>query len=124
MSRIWILMHLLILSAEDLWEQQLFLPVILELGLTGLMHTLWAGEMPALIPGCFLLAAGYITEERVGYGDGWLVLALGMWLDNRTIFRVLFGGSVLVLIWGICLRRKEVPFVPFLTAAYMIGEWL
>lgn len=124
MSGVWVLAHLLVLSAEDLREHQLFMPVIAELGLTGLFRTFAAGEAPALLPGILLLAAGYLTEEKIGYGDGWLVLALGMWMSSGQILRMLLAGSVLSLIWGVCLRRKEVPFVPFLTAAYVIGEWV
>lgn len=124
MSGVWVLVHLMVLSAEDLWERQLFLPVIWELGITGLIWRLWTGELPALLPGLFLLMAGCVTKEKVGYGDGWLVLALGMWMDNPEIFKMLLVGSILSSIWGICVHRREVPFVPFLTAAYVIGEWL
>lgn len=123
-SGVWVLAHLLVLSAEDLQEHQLFMPVVAELGLTGLFRILAAGEAPALLPGILLLAAGYLTEENIGYGDGWLVLALGMWMSSGEIFRMLLVGSVLSLIWGVCFHRKEVPFVPFLTAAYVIGEWV
>ena len=123
-SRIWVFMHLLVLSVEDLQEQRLFMPVILELGFTGLIRTVWSLDTPAVLPGILLLAAGYVTGEWVGYGDGWLVLALGMWMDSAELIRMLLTGSILACVCGICMKRKEVPFVPFLTAAYVIGEWL
>lgn len=124
MSRIWIFVHLLALSAEDIWERQLFMPAILELGFIGLIRMVWSPDTPAVLPGILLLAAGYVTGERIGYGDGWLILALGMWLDNAELIRMLLTGSSLACVCGIFLRRREVPFVPFLAAAYVIGEWL
>ncbi|MDE6961934.1 MAG: hypothetical protein K2P27_13925, partial [Lachnospiraceae bacterium] len=58
-----------------------------------------------------------------GYGDGWLILALEMWLSVPELLYLLFLGIGMGTLYGFCFRIREVPLVPFLTAAYLIGVW-
>ena len=118
---LWILGHLLLLSAEDIKERQVSLAVIGALGGTGFLCSLVAGRLPEPLPGLFLLAVGYFSGERVGYGDGWLLLALGMWLSASELFFLLFLGMGLAALWGSLFHCRELPLIPYLTAAYMIG---
>lgn len=121
---IWVLAHLLLLSAEDLKEHQISMPVILELGGTGFLYGMFTGHVPQLIPGCLLLFLGRVSREQIGYGDGWLFLALGMWLDLPELLWILFWGMGSGTLTALFLRKKELPLVPFLTMAYVIGVWL
>ena len=66
------------------------------------------------------------TKEAVGYGDSWLILLLGINLGVRKLLQVLFAASLAAGIYSLlCLwkhhwkRSATIPFVPFLTAAYM-----
>lgn len=45
-----------------------------------LLTALWNGREMVWFPGLFLLVVGKLSGERIGLGDGWLLLALGMWL--------------------------------------------
>ena len=45
----------------------------------------------ALIPGCFLLMIAFFTEQKVGYGDGLMVLVLGALTD--LIYRLQKGDA-------------------------------
>ena len=123
MERCWILGHLLFLSAEDIKERQLSLWVIGELGVTGLFCKVAAGEAPRFFLGFLLLTVGYLGKEQIGYGDGWLILALEMWLSVPELLYLLFLGIGMGTLYGFCFRIREVPLVPFLTAAYLIGVW-
>ena len=114
-SSIWVLAHLLYLSAEDLKEHQVSMIVVLELLGSGLLYGLTVGHTPQPVPGCLLLLLGYISREQIGYGDGWLILSL------TELLWVLFGGTGLGGLYGFLFHKKELPLVPFLTAAYMIG---
>ena len=116
--------HMLFLSAEDIKERQLSLSVILELGCSGIFPVLYKGYTPQWGPGLLVLAAGFISREQIGYGDGWLLLALGMWMPLLDLLYMLFLGIGLGVLYGFCFRQKELPLVPFLTAAYVIGEWI
>lgn len=115
---------MLFLSVEDMKGGQLSLSVILELGCSGILPVLCKGHVPQWGPGLFVLAAGYISREQIGYGDGWLLLALGMWMTFPELLFMLFLGMGLGILYGLCFRQKELPLVPFLTAAYVIGEWI
>lgn len=121
---LWILLHLLYLSAEDVKEHRISMPVILELGCTGMMHAAAEGRVPSLLPGCLVLFIAFFSKERIGYGDGWLILALGMWIDAAGLLRLFLGGVMLGFLYGLCFRKKELPLVPFLTAVYTMGEWM
>ena len=122
--RLWILCHLLYLSLEDAEEHQVSVGVILELGGSGLLCVLAAGRPPHILLGLCLLFAGACTREQVGYGDGLLLLALGMWLETAELLRMFFLGMGLGSLYALLTGEKEIPLVPFLTAAYMIGEFL
>lgn len=124
MSRLWVFLHLAVLSAEDMKERQLSMFLIWELGLTGIGYAVSTGKMPELIPGLLLMAFSSCSKEQLGYGDSWLILVLGMWMKLSELLQMLLLGLFLVTIWSVLCREKEQPFVPFLTAAYMIGGWM
>lgn len=120
----WVLIHLVGLAIEDYLEGLLFLPVIAELGLAGAVRCVVEGTRPELLPGLLALALGKIGKEQIGYGDGWLLLALGFWLDEQSLYQTVFLGILFCCIGACCTRKKELPFVPFLAAAYLlIGGW-
>lgn len=120
-GRMWVLGHLLYLSAEDIREQQISLMLLLELGGTGLLYALSSGHIPQLLPGFALLYLGFVSREQIGYGDGWLMLVLGMWLDLENLLWMILFGMGFGVLYAFLFRKKELPLVPFLTAAYLMG---
>ena len=89
--------------------------LLLEFLLTGLLSALWSGRKVAWIPGLFLLIVGKLSGEKIGLGDGWLLLALGMWLPYETLLEVMFFGLLTGAGYGVLLGKKEIPLVPFFT---------
>lgn len=124
MSRLWVFLHLLLLSAEDIKEGQLSMAVIWEIGAAGIGYAVLTGQTPQPVPGLFLLAFSYITKEQIGYGDSWLMVSLGMWMELGELLELFCVGLFLAVIAAVLSGKKEQPLVPFLTAAYVIGEWL
>lgn len=124
MSRLWITGHLFLLSVEDMREGRISMLLVAELGLTGLARMLRMGGAAEWIPGTLLLCLGCVTKEKIGYGDGWLVLALGMWLSLYELFFLLELGILFCVVFALLTGRKELPLVPFLTAAYVLGGWI
>ena len=66
------------------------------------------------------------TGEQIGYGDSWLVLALGIYAGGKLLTEILFaatfGAGLFSLIF--CMlhtwnRKYAIPFIPFLTAAFI-----
>lgn len=117
----WVLIHLLLLAIEDILEGQLYLPVVFELAVTGFIKTKKEDLLIRLFPGTFSLLLAKVSGEQIGYGDGWLLVALGFWLEGPRLYLMLYESMVLCILTALFLGKKEMPFVPFLTAAYMIG---
>lgn len=124
MSGWWVPLNLAFLSLEDIKEGQLSMAVILELAVSGAIHAAYTGHMPVWGPGLFLLGIGFFSEEKIGYGDGWLVLALGMWMTFQELLSMLCLSVCLCVLYGLGMKKTELPLVPFLTLAYLIGECL
>jgi len=126
---------LLALSVSDIREKKV--PVwLLWVGfMTGagiLLYRAAAGEtdpmqaVSALLPGAalLLLAAG---TKKAGCADGIVLMAIGALEGDRGCLAVCFGSLVMIaLLSGVLLALKRVrrntklPFIPFLTAGWLI----
>lgn len=82
-------------------------------------------DLPAvalsLLPGAVFFLLGFITREKVGYGDGWVLLMIGLFLDFSRCFFILLAGLLIESAAALVLlalrkiqRDKEIPFCPFL----------
>lgn len=80
-----------------------------------------------MLPGILMLAVAYFTG-KAGYGDGITLMSLGMFTDYKTCI-VIWGFSLLLMslisVGMLCARRADkntrLPYLPFLTAVYMVG---
>ena len=119
------------LSAMDLWKKKL--PAWILYALLGVsvcvrlsMHT---GILPfvyAITPGAVMLALAKLTREQIGYGDGLLLVSLGLFLGcEKTIFIVCgamlvsFLVSVMILLLKKGNKKTQIPFVPCMMAGYL-----
>ena len=78
------------------------------------------GLLLSVLPGLLLAALSRMTEGRIGMGDGIAVGAAGIWMGFYSILRVLIWG--LLMAAGAAMqksKRKELPLVPFLAAAFL-----
>ena len=80
------------------------------------------------LPGIVLLVFSAVSRERIGQGDGWLFLVLGIYLTALQQVILLLYALFLASMWIIpafLMRRVEkesgLPFVPFVLAAYVGG---
>ena len=77
-------------------------------------------------PGGLLLVTAYVTK-KAGYGDGIVLLLLGMALGGDKSL-LIFGLSLLLIsVWSLILlvfhkagRNTKIPYLPFLTAAFFV----
>ena len=74
-----------------------------------------------MLPGALLLAYGYVTEEKIGRADGYMVLALGLFLGWEICTAILAAACLLAAVFagiGLLLRkltrRSKISFAPFL----------
>lgn len=75
----------------------------------------------SLVPGAAFFLLGFVTREKVGYGDGWVLMMIGLFLDLPRCFLILLAGLLLestvalvLLVFHKIQRDKEIPFCPFL----------
>lgn len=111
--------------------------IVLAGGAAGLLWCLTHG-LPGLqqavlgmLPGALLLLIGKLGKEAVGYGDGLLVTVVGIYAGVRNTFWLLLGALTAAAVAGcvlmLCGRgtvKTELPFVPFLLAAYVGGTFI
>lgn len=125
--------YLCILSALDIRFRKL--PVWLLAGGIGLaMVYQWKwSSLPLILSaaggavGIVFLLTGKLTEESLGYGDGLLILAMGIYLGFWkvlgllvTAFVLAAGFAMLVLVYKKFQRKTVFPFVPFLCMGYFV----
>lgn len=74
-----------------------------------------------VLPGTLLLACGFITEGKIGKGDGYMVLAIGLFLGWEICTAILAAACLLAALYagiGLLLRkltrRSKISFAPFL----------
>lgn len=82
--------------------------------------SLMAGAL-SLIPGAGFFLLSFLTGEKVGYGDGWVLLMIGLFLGVYQCFLILLVGLAAESVVAIVLlalrkiqRDREIPFLPFL----------
>lgn len=79
-----------------------------------------------ILIGIILLGISYITRQKIGAGDGVLVMILGAYLGFEGIGVMLLYALTLSAIWsGLLLmikkvnRHYEVAFIPFIFIGYI-----
>lgn len=84
----------------------------------------WAGWLPmvfSLLPGIVFWILSFITREKVGYGDGWMLIMIGFFVGVWECFLILLTGLVLESVAALILLAakritgdRKIPFAPFL----------
>lgn len=127
-----VLLYLGILAGMDVRKRQISLSLTGALFLTGIgwqilvEDTSWPEWLLSLLPGAGFLILSYVSREQVGYGDGLLLLTVGIWMGLGQTFGVLTLGLVLCsVLCGALLARKKIrkqdsiPLVPFLLLGFV-----
>lgn len=79
------------------------------------------------LTGISLLFLAYVSKEAVGWGDGFVVTAVGIWLGFGRTLMILMGGLLLAAGYGLIKimlkkadRKSELAFIPFFSLAYSL----
>lgn len=129
-GRLILLGYLLAAAAADLRKKTVSLPAALLAGVAAATLHVFAGDGAAWLAGClpgmFLLGLAYVTRQSIGYGDGAALIVTGLFLGFVPAVTILMTALLLscpvslgLLIWKRD-RKRTLPFVPFLAAAYLI----
>ncbi|MDE6748759.1 MAG: prepilin peptidase [Lachnospiraceae bacterium] len=122
---------LCICSIFDIRKKELPLLILITGFLTALGIEMWhickgletvSGIAESLLPGMFFLLLGFCTREKVGYGDGLMLIILGLFLGFFRCFLILCVGLIFSSVFALILlifrkagRNSRLPLIPFLT---------
>jgi len=133
-----ILVLFLALNAlNDIRSRRIWLRTAWVFGVVGVIYVIYKGEMSlaaatgALLPGAVFLIIGKITNEAVGYGDGIVIIVMGIYLGLWATVSSIMLALLLSALWAIvltifCKKKKEdsFAFLPFLLLGYIGGLWI
>lgn len=127
---VWILLG--VSSIYDFVKKKIPIIIIASAGGLGFLAAILQSQdlkktIISILPGLGLLFIAFITKESVGYGDGLIILVLGILEGARAclinvciaLFLVSISGVVLL----ICKKgslKTEIPFVPFLLVSHIL----
>lgn len=85
----------------------------------------------ACLPGVFALLFARVTREVMGYGDGIVLVVMGMYLSLKQVLSVgmmafMIAGIVALVLLVVFHKRGNyrIPFIPFLALAYGMEYWI
>jgi Type IV leader peptidase family. len=85
----------------------------------------------ASLPGLIFLVISKVTQESMGYGDGIVVLVMGIYINIQRLISSLGIALMLAAIWSIILivlfkkkKQSEFPFLPFVLLGYIGGLFI
>ena len=116
------------LSAWDIRTRKLPALPLLLFGALAVLYVAAGGRAAPLyfagcmLPGMALLLLSVLTGERIGYGDGAVLLVIGLWVGSIFCTIAACISIFLTGLYAVCLlltgRRGEcIPFMPYLLAA-------
>ena len=80
-----------------------------------------------IIPGAVFLLFSFLSKEKIGYGDGIMLVfvgcVMGFW---KTILALMISLAVTAILAMIILmkqkgRNREIPFIPFMSMGILAG---
>ena len=118
-------------TVKDIRKKEISLFLTIGFAMIGIFWRIWDESWLAgfwgVLPGLALSALSLCCRDMVGFGDGLMVLVIGLYLGTACAVASLFRALLGCAFWGLFLiftgrgsRKTELPFVPFL----LVGFWL
>lgn len=118
---------------DDIKTKQVRLAEIIGFGALGLLfnaiyqpHSLLSIFGGVMI-GCLIYIYSIVSNEKIGKGDGLIVMVAGLYLGFSETVMLLWISSTLAAVVGTIMVKKhgarmdiELPFVPFLLMGYLL----
>lgn len=123
------------LAIQSVWDwryRQIPIAITLAGGVMGLLLSMMRERSlmdlcMGLVPGLVCLGLGWITREAIGYGDGFLLCAMGMYKSLEDIVGIIVLASSMAGVFGMALiifckkkGKDQIPFVPFLLVGSVV----
>ena len=131
----WIIvaLFLFIMTIQDIRKKELSLKVMVLFFLAGLALRIFfdgSGFIDALygmLIGAAMIVLSKLSRGAAGLGDGIVLVVTGLYMGFDVNLEIFIWGLSLCAIVGLFLllvmkadRKKRIPFVPFLSAGYLL----
>lgn len=123
---------LVVCGIRDIWKREIptwwlvAMSVVVAVFVLAVDRNMFLSRLVGGLLGIFFFFISKWTKEAIGYGDSWLILALGIYLGSYEALQVLFwatviaAGGALFLLWRKRWKKNiTIPFVPYLAVAYI-----
>ena len=87
----------------------------------------FSSYIAAALVGIVFIFISYFTEEKIGYGDSFIILSIGILVGLKNLLFILFTSFVMASLYGmivlVCNNFKKdlnMPFIPFIFAAFIL----
>jgi len=123
---------MIICTIADIKRKEVSVWLFVLLGITTIIGCILCGEqrgymiVAGVVPGILLVILAKITEQSIGYGDGIILAEIGLITGVGKCMLILAAALAMAGIFSLAIvvikkvdKRHKIPFVPFMTAAYM-----
>ena len=120
-----------VICVFDIKRKKIPVYMLIILAAAGIISNFTVGEFDiekriiAMLPGMILLIVSMITIQQIGYGDGMIILIMGLYIDIDDILSIVLSSFLLSSIAAIILmtvfkkkKNFEMAFSPFLLIGY------
>lgn len=120
-----------VICVFDIKRKKIPVYMLIVLAAAGIISNFTVGEFDiekriiAMLPGMILLIVSMITKQQIGYGDGMIILIMGLYIDIDDILSIVLSSFLLSSIAAIILmtvfkkkKNFEMAFSPFLLIGY------
>ena len=120
-----------VICVFDIKRKKIPVYMLIVLAAAGIISNFTVGEFDiekriiAMLPGMILLIVSMITKQQIGYGDGMIILIMGLYIDIDDILSIVLSSFLLSSIAAIILmtvfkkkKNFEMAFSPFLLIGF------
>lgn len=126
---------MVVCMAEDICKKQIHTAVLVLFIMSSMLMAWyeqkeWTYIVAGTALGILFLLISICTHEKIGKGDAFLILGIGVYMGFWRALMIVFAAMFLVCIYGLVLLKKkkgwkyEIAFVPFLTVSYILAAGL
>ncbi|MCL2253027.1 MAG: hypothetical protein FWC09_01160 [Lachnospiraceae bacterium] len=128
-----ILFFLAMFAFFDIKSKKIPLCLIMIFGIVAVLVSVLGSDfdkwafLAKMMPGVFLLLISFISNQAIGYGDGLIVLLIGLLTPLHINISLILAAfllsalaSIIVLVLKKGTKNSKLPFVPFLLSAWVL----
>lgn len=120
-----------VICVFDIKKKKIPVYMLIILAAVGITSNFTMGEFNiekriiAMLPGIIMIMVSMVTKQQIGYGDGLLILIMGLYINIDDILSIVLSAFLVSSVFAIILmtvfkkkKNFEMAFSPFLLIGY------